>query len=116
MAAAFGCIMGIVRSTLDFDLLRLLQPAAHPHGSLTQAETPLSDAENLFREPGPLQLLFSIVETIVGYGSSKSLGGALNCFYLSLGVLSLFTLAATVTSRGASAGREFLSPPLVECA
>src|ERR1700674_1450896 len=33
----------------------LLQPAAHPHGSLTPAETPLSDAENLFREPGPLQ-------------------------------------------------------------
>jgi NADPH-dependent curcumin reductase CurA len=30
-------------------------PAAHPHGSLTPAETPLSDAENLFREPGPLQ-------------------------------------------------------------
>jgi hypothetical protein len=33
----------------------LLQPAAHPHGSLTPAETPLSDAENPFREPGPLQ-------------------------------------------------------------
>ena len=33
---------------------RLLQRAAHPHGSLTPAETPLSDAENLFREPGPL--------------------------------------------------------------
>jgi hypothetical protein len=24
MAAAFGCIMGIVRSTLDFDLLRFI--------------------------------------------------------------------------------------------
>src|SRR6202521_1009350 len=30
----------------------LLQPAAHPHGSLTPAETPLSDAENLFAERG----------------------------------------------------------------
>ena len=29
----------------------------HPHGSLTPAETPLSDAENQFREPGPLQFM-----------------------------------------------------------
>ena len=31
----------------------LLQPAAPPLGSLTPAEAPLSDAENLFRQPGP---------------------------------------------------------------
>jgi transposase InsO family protein len=34
--------------------INLLQPAAHPRGGLTPAETPLRDAENLFREPGPL--------------------------------------------------------------
>ena len=42
----------------------LLQPAAHPHGSLTPGRTPLSDAENLFREPGPLQFL--LFATLVG--------------------------------------------------
>ena len=31
----------------------LLHPAALPHGSLTPAEAPLIDAENLFRQPGP---------------------------------------------------------------
>jgi len=30
-----------------------LQPAATPLGSLTLAEAPLIDAENLFRQPGP---------------------------------------------------------------
>ena len=33
---------------------RLLHPAASPLGSLTVAEIPLIDAENLFRQPGPL--------------------------------------------------------------
>src|SRR3984893_6969593 len=31
----------------------LLHPAATPLGSLTPAEAPLIDAENLFRQPGP---------------------------------------------------------------
>ena len=31
----------------------LLQPTAIPLGSLTPAETPLIDAGNLFRQPGP---------------------------------------------------------------
>jgi hypothetical protein len=31
----------------------LLHPAATPLGSLTLAEAPLVDAENLFRQPGP---------------------------------------------------------------
>src|SRR5580704_14139815 len=31
----------------------LLHPAATPLGSLTLAEAPLIDAENLFRQPGP---------------------------------------------------------------
>jgi hypothetical protein len=47
-----GSIYYLPRPVPEADLL--LQPAAHPHGSLTPAETPLSDAENLFREPGPL--------------------------------------------------------------
>ena len=34
---------------------RLLHPAANPHGSLTPADAPLIDAENLFRQPGPPQ-------------------------------------------------------------
>jgi hypothetical protein len=31
---------------------RLLRTAAHPHGSLTRADAPLIDAENLFRQTG----------------------------------------------------------------
>ncbi|WP_210191551.1 hypothetical protein, partial [Bradyrhizobium guangdongense] len=33
----------------------LIKPTSTPLGSLTTAEAPLSDAENLFRQPGPLQ-------------------------------------------------------------
>jgi hypothetical protein len=36
--------------------IKLLHPAANPHGSLTPADAPLIDAENLFRQPGPPQL------------------------------------------------------------
>ena len=55
---------GILTSTMAAGPTRALT-ATHPikptstrtHGSLTPAETPLSDAENQFREPGPLQFM-----------------------------------------------------------
>src|SRR6202043_1376179 len=52
--ASFGKV-GSIMKRLRVPIARssLLHPAATPLGSLTPAEAPLIDAENLFRQPGP---------------------------------------------------------------
>jgi hypothetical protein len=58
-----GCV--VPSAMIERPHFFLLQPAAHPHGGLTPAETPLSDAENLFREPGPLQAKRAMIGLLV---------------------------------------------------
>ena len=75
----------------------LLQSAAAPLGSLTPAEAPLIDAENLFRQPGPPHLLgqfisypaaFLMVPIYGGFGSlsTKQVGIGTLSRHLSSGL------------------------------